>query len=69
MQDISITPGRQYVCEAQVMLLDEAVNRQKGWFYLFNDALLTTTHVDVPSKKGAPPEVHSASNLSYAPGC
>lgn len=52
--DITITPGRQYVCEAQVTLLDEAVNRQRGWLYLFNDALLTTTEIEIAIRKTFP---------------
>ncbi len=42
-----MTPGRQYVCEANVLLLDESVSRQHGRLYLFNDALLTTTLIKV----------------------
>lgn len=44
--DITTTPGRQYICEARVTLLDEIASRQRGWIYLFNDALLTTTELE-----------------------
>jgi len=27
-------------------LLDEIASRQRGWIYLFNDALLTTTELE-----------------------
>lgn len=64
MQDITITPGRQYVCEAQVTLLDEAVNRQRGWLYLFNDALLTTTEIEIAIRKTFPLQVPTDSPLS-----
>jgi hypothetical protein len=40
-----------------VTLLDEAVNRQRGWLYLFNDALLTTTEIEISVRKMLLPQV------------
>jgi hypothetical protein len=40
-----------------VALLDELVNRQRGWLYLFNDALLTTTEIEISVRKNFPPQV------------
>jgi hypothetical protein len=47
-----------------VTLLDEAVNRQRGWLYLFNDALLTTTEIEIAIRKTFPLQVPTDSPIS-----